>query len=82
MDPYWSFGGFDHHFLHQEWTLYAILELYADFPLPKVIKSTLRILLYLEDLDGSRLELRLIWSTLLCWIILGHPQKVVQKRFL
>ena len=56
MIPNWSFGGLGHiwyQFLHHKSTLYVILELYADFQLPSVIKSASRIRSYLEDIDGS-----------------------------
>ena len=52
----WSFGGLDHlwyQILHHESTLYVILDLYAAFQLPNVIRSASSIWSYLEDTDGS-----------------------------
>ena len=52
----WSFGGWGHLWhpiLYFESTMYVILELYANFLLPSMIKSASRSHLYLEDIDGS-----------------------------
>ena len=41
MVPDWGFGGMDHpwyQILHHESKLYIIIELYADFQLPSMIK--------------------------------------------
>ena len=56
MVPDCGFGVLDHlryQILHHESTLYVILELYADFQLPSVIKRASIIGSYLEDIDGS-----------------------------
>ena len=56
MVPDWIFGGLGHlwyQILHRESKLYVILELYANFQLPSVIRSESRIWSYLEDVDGS-----------------------------
>ena len=82
MVPGRIFGGFSHlsyQSLHKKSTLCVILELYANFMLPSVIKSASILWSYLEDIGGLRLELRMTWSTLLCWVILGCPQKVALK---
>ena len=63
MVPDWSFGGLDHlwyQMLHHESTLSVILQFYADFQLHNMIKSASRIWSYLEDVDGSWLELLMI----------------------
>ena len=76
------YGGLDHlwyQILHHESTLYVIREFYANFQLPSMIKSTSRIQSYLEDVNGFWLELWMIGSILLCWIILWHPQEVSHK---
>ena len=44
MVPDWSFGGFG--------MSYVIIELYADFQLPILIKSASRTQSYLENIDG------------------------------
>ena len=53
--PDWSFGGLDclqYQTCHHESTFYVILELYANFQLLSVIKSTSRIQSCWEDIDG------------------------------
>ena len=55
MVPEWSFIGLDHLWyqnLHHESTLYVIIELFADFQLPSVIRCASRNWSYLEDIDG------------------------------
>ena len=53
MVPDWRLGGLGHlwyQILHHESILYAITELYADFQLPNMIRSSSSIWLYLEDI--------------------------------
>ena len=54
--PDWSFRGLGHLwyqiFCHAS-TLYVILEFYANFQLPGMIKSALRIQLHVEEVGGS-----------------------------